>query len=233
MLRAFAAVVTFALLLTGLTACGSDETIKATSEKEEDSPQLSANVVHTFFSKDPLARFAVEFTNGDDKSRVGVKATWEALDADGVIVGTHNAEIPPILPGEATYYVGGAGGANLTGVPAQIEVEVTDEGEAVSKVEPSGVTVESVDFEKTDYSFIPGVRAFEVSLVLVATRDLSPRDISTVALLRNKKGKVIGADWGDTDTAPDQITAGEKFRVKSDVYVRNGTPATADAYAWE
>lgn len=175
--------------------------------------------------------FAVEFTNAGDKPRVGVKTTWKAIDADDVIVGTHDAEIPPILPGETTYYVGGAGGANLTGVPTQVEVEVTDEGDAVSKAEPSGATVTSVEYKKADYSFTLGVRAFEVSMVLLVTRDLSPNDIATVALLRDKKGTVVGAGWGDTDTAPDRITAGEKVRVKSDVYVRNGTPATAHAYA--
>lgn len=233
MLNRLAGLALIAGLAAGLSACGGDDPITAKSEKQEEVPPLTAEVVHTFFSEDPLARFAVEFKNPGETTRVGVTATWKALDKDGVIVGTYDTELGPIEPGKATYYVGGAGGANLTGVPAQVEVEVTNEGEAVAEAEPSGVSVGKVEFKKAGFSYIPGVRSFEVSMVLTANRDLDAADIGSAVLLRNKAGKVVGADWADTSLAPAQIAAGEKIRVTAVVNVREGTPVSAEGYAWE
>jgi hypothetical protein len=226
-----------------LAACGGEKTDSASSQVEKtdsvssqvekDAPPITAEVVYSFFIDDPLTRFAVKFTNPGEKARSGVTATWKAYDKDGVIVGTHDTIVPPILAGGSTFYAGGAGGANLTGTPAKVTVNVTDNGHEVDTKPASGVTVGSTEFKKLDYSLYEGTTSYEASMVLTATRKISSSDVETALLLRDSNGKVVGAEWADLDSVPDTIAAGEKFKVTAHIIVRDGPPKSVEGYAWE
>lgn len=221
------------LFLAGLTACGGELITADSGKLPKDAPPLTAEVTYTSFTKDPLARFVVEFKNTGDKTRVGVKATWKALDRDGAIVGSYDKDVPPIGPSGTVYYVGGAGGANLNGVPARIKVEVTDEGEAVSEPEPNEVKVGKVSFKKAEFNFNPGMTTYDATMVVTALRDLDTSEIDSAFLLRGARGKILGAEWGDAGSAPAKLSKGENVVLKASIDVKSGSPNSVEGYAWE
>jgi hypothetical protein len=81
-----------------------------------------------YVSDEPFMRSAAQATNPVGKARVGVLTTWKVLDAIGVIMGTLEDFERPMMPAGGSVCSGGvAGVANLTGVPASVVFEVTDE----------------------------------------------------------------------------------------------------------
>jgi len=110
---------------------------------------------------------------------------------------------------------------------------VTDNGHEVDTKPASGVTVGKTEFKKLDYSLYKGTTHYEASMVLTATREISSSDVKTALLLRDSKGKVVGADWADFDSVPDTIAAGEKFKVTATITVSDGPPKSIEGYAWE
>lgn len=235
MRRLAVALFVSALFLAG---CGG-ETIEAASDKPKSEtkasgPDIQVEVAHVFFTEDPLGRFAFKFTNPADKTRVGVRATWKALDEDGVIVGTFDTALPPIGPGATWYYVGGAGGANLTGVPAQAKIEVTDKGELDGGEFTSAVTVEKAEFKRSEYEFTPGVHEYDVSAVLAATEDVESAEITSSVVLFDANGNVVGGNWLDFGSAPEIIASGEKVRAESTVYLTKAEskPVKVQVFVW-
>jgi len=243
MKRALRTLLVCTLVGLSLAACGGQKTgsassqVKktdsASSQVKKDAPPITAEVVYSFFTDDPLTRFAVRFTNPGEKTRSGITATWKAFDKDGVIIGTYDAIIPPILAGGSTFYAGGAGSANLSGTPAKVTVNVTDNGREVDTKPTSGVIVGKTEFKKSDFALTKGTTDYDVSMVLTATREISSSDVKTAVLLRDSNGKVVGADWADLDKVPDTIAAGEKFKVTAYITVPNGLPKSVEGYAWE
>lgn len=197
------------------------------------APEPTAEVLFTYTNEDPLLRFAVEIKNPAGQARVGVRTTWKALDANGVIVGTlEDTERPAIPAGGSIYYAGGAGGANLSGTPASVQFEITDPGTLTDSPPAAVATADNATFEEDDFSLYEGAREFEVSFVITATQDLETADLNGVLLLKDANGKVIGADWADTSSAPSTLKAGEKANATASVAVTTGEPVTAEAYIY-
>ena len=193
-----------ALILAG---CGGEGT-EAQSEKPDaaSGPALQAEVVHTYFNDDPLGRFTFEFTNPADETRIGATVTWKALDKDGVIVGSFDKKLPPISSGGTWHYVGGAGGANLTGVPAQAKVEVTDQGDLEDGEFESLISVEKAEFKRSDFTFYDNAQTYDVTAVLAASDEVATAEIDSAVLLLDKSGKVVGGDWLDFSSGPEKTS---------------------------
>ncbi len=228
----------FALLLVvlvlHLSGCGSESPTAESGMPSAGAPgpELQVEVVHTYFNDDPLGRFTFKFTNPADETRVGAKATWKALDEDGAIVGTHDTALPPIDPGGTWYYVGGAGGANLSGVPAQVKVEVTDDGELRSDVPPSLVSVEKSDFTRADFDMNEGAKSYDVTAVLASSGDVKTADIRSAILLFDGEGQIVGGEQLDLWSAPERLGSSEKLNTKTSVDVAGGEPVKVEVYAW-
>lgn len=250
MRRLFAALCIAVLL--PLTGCGTPateaesersaiatqaapENSSPAAESESDKttaasvPDLQVEVVHSFFADDPFARFAVKFTNPAKQTRVGAKAAWKALDKDGVIVGSYDTSLPPIGPGGTWHYVGGAG-ALLTGFPAQVKVEVTDQGALQDAQVKSLVSVEKADFERASFNLFKKAQSYDVTAVVVTSGDVATTDIVSAVLLMDASGKIIGSAWLDFTSAPDRLSAGEKVKATAIVAVVGGTPAKVEVY---
>lgn len=224
-------VVSTVLVLTGC----SNPAIRAESERltpAAASSDIQVEVVHTYVNDDPFARFTFKFTNPADKTRVGTAATWKALDKDGVIVGTHDTSLPPIGPGGTWYYVGGAGGANLTGVPAQATIEVTDNGDLRDGAFDSLIKVEKAEFKRAEFDLYADAKSYDVTAVLASTGNVATADINSAVVLIDKKGKAIGGDWLDLLSAPEKLAPGEKLSAKTSVSVSGGKPVKVQVYAW-
>lgn len=205
------------------------------AEKVTAGKNLQAEIVHASFfggDDDALTRFAVKITNPENKTRVGATAEWRALDKDGVLVGTHTKELPPIPAKGTWYYVGGAGSVLLTGLPAKIQLEITNNGSLVSGGNKSVVTVEKAEFKKSEYDLTPGQKEYDVTAVIAVHSEVKTENINTSVLLLDKKGKVVGADWLDLDSLPEQLKAGEKVRVQATVYLSESanTPKEIKAF---
>ncbi|WP_127481334.1 hypothetical protein [Nocardioides pantholopis] len=216
-----------------ISGCGGTDdpiTTSSTGPAAKEAAPLAANVAYTYFNSDPLARFAVEIANPATAARLGVTGTWKALDADGVIVGTHDTELPTIAAGQSIVYVGGAGAANLTGTPAQVTFEVTDEGKLSSQpLEPS-IAVSTTTLNRAEFDLNGDGRDYDVTLTLTALTDVNPADIKTNVILKNAAGKIVGADWTDMSTAPAALAAGDKVKVATIVTVPHGKPASVETF---
>lgn len=193
----------------------------------------TAQVVYTFVSKAPFVRFAAVISNPSKRTRTGVITTWKALDSDGVIVGTHDLVQPPIPPGQTIVYVGGAGSANLSGTPARVTVEITDEGKMVGAKPVQAASVASVSFKRSGFDMNAGAHDYEVSVTIVAHTDVTTSDLNIPVLIRDKENKIIGADWADLGTAPARLADGDKVKVIATVSVDSGIPKSAEAYVSE
>lgn len=217
-----------------LTGCSS-QTIKAESEKpapSASSPDIQVQVVHTYFNDDPFGRFIFKITNPADETRVGATTTWKAMDKDGVIVGSYDASLPPIGPGDTWYYVGGAGSPILSGVPAQVKVEVTNKGQLKSGEFKSLVTVEKAEFKRAAFDLYKNAQDYEVTAVLTSSGDVKTTDIKSAVLLLDGTGKIVGGDFLSFLFAPENLAAGEKLSVQASVAVSEGTPEKVEVYTW-
>lgn len=239
MKRIICAVAIGAFVLVG---CGSNDTADSgpasTSAAKQSTTttaaaEPTAEVMFTFFNDQPLVRFAVEIKNPADKARVGVRSTWKVLDANGVIVGTLEDSAQPAIPaGGSVWYVGGAGGANLSGTPASVEFEITDSGTLTDSAPATKVVAENPTFERAGFDFYEGLRSYDASFVIAATADVTADDLGTVILLRDAAGEIVGADFADTDAVPSTLKAGEKANATATLQVATGEPATVEAYVY-
>jgi hypothetical protein len=230
-----------------LAACGSDDTTdtgSASTTAAEKSTTTEATtttaaeeptgeVIFTYFNDEPFVRFVAEIKNPADQTRVGVRTTWKALDANGVIVGTvEDGERAAIPAGGSIFYVGGAGFAKLTGTPASVEFEITDPGTVTDTPPAANATVENPTFERSTFDFYDGARSYDASFVIAATAEVTTGDLDTAVLLRDAAGNIVAADWADTDAMPSELKAGEKANATASMQVATGDPVSIEAYVY-
>lgn len=224
-----------ALVLAGLVGCGQSSKPALSEKAPVDSEKIAprTEVVFSYFNDMPFGRFAVEISNPSvDLTRVGVKATWKMLDADGVIVGTYNAYAqPPIPPKGSVYYVGGAGSANLTGEPVRVSVQITDKGRLVKKAPALSIKVVDATFTKSGSALFPSTSEYDASVTLEALGDVSRESLHVPVVLKDDRGEVVGVEWADLTSVPDSLAKGEKVKVTANVTVPIGTPTKVEASA--
>jgi hypothetical protein len=179
-----------------------------------------------------IVRFFAVIRNPSDRALAGVRVRWDALDATGAIVGSHERALPGIPAASSLSYVGGASDLFLTGIPASVRLTVTDAGRLIDNV-PASFTVEETAFQSTDFPLVPGRTAYSVSAALTSPSFSVPRTKVTIfAVLRNAGGDVIGAGFDQPTSIPDPIAPNTRFRVKVPVTSAEGAGVPASAELW-
>lgn len=112
-------------------------------------------------------------------------------------------------------------------------VEVSDSGTLIDSAPDPSVTVVKTTFEKEDFTPYPRAESYGVSATLLAHSDVKSADVVATMVLRDKSGKIVGADFALASDLPDEIKAGEKFKMTEDVPVPRGsnTPTIVEAWA--
>lgn len=215
-------------------ASGSAAQSAGSSEKRRRT-EPTARIVWSYFDqKHSLFRFLAQVKNPADRPRAAVVVTWTALDADGAIIGSYpTAEQPTIPASGSIYYAGGAGGDHLSGAPTQVTVKVSDSGNLIASAPDPTVTVVKTTFEKEDFTPYPRAESYGVSATLLAHSDVKSADVVATIVLRDKSGKIVGADFALASDLPAEIRAGQKFKMTEYVPVPTGsnTPTTVEAWA--
>lgn len=220
----------FGFIAIAGVACGSEQsepivaeaTIPTTLETsipvvaEETSttqePVLPPTIEVTYFAvnESDVARFVAEITNNADETLVGLKTEWIAFNSNEVIIGSFVREQPPIPPRGTLNYVGGAGGLNLTGTPARIEVTVTEVGRFVAETALPYLLVEDVQVNASQFSSgYDNVTA----TVTAPENGVWKDEIQTSLVIRDAEGVVTYADFISDIAGPEQFPADSRFAV--------------------
>ena len=244
-MRVRSSVLRLSLLAVALAAAGSgcesrDASPKATqtaspSKSEASEAPATAKVLYTYFNKsEKYGRVVIEISNPSNKTRTGVETTWKALDADGVIVDTESYRQTPIPPGTSVLYVDGT--EDLAEEAERVTVAVTDPGRLTSEPPTERLEVSDAKFVRSASDTWAGAHDYDVTAVLTALADVSGGDVIVNFVLRDASGKIVGAEWADSESSsiPKVLAKGDKVKVGTYVEVELGkTPVTVDAYAEE
>ncbi len=157
-----------------------------------------------------LFRFVALVSNRSMKTVEGLTLRWDALDADGVLVGSHTSTMPA-LPARSTFsYVGGAGEANLSGVPNQVKLTVVNAGR-LSNGESGLFTVDSVELNPESVAL--GGKQYRVTAnITTRNQTVQSINVSVSAILKDAAGRIVGADFDTLTNLPPQLPANTKFR---------------------
>lgn len=215
---------------TEAPATSSPTAVATPSPTPEPSPEPTPDprVELAWSWTDPeqtLVRFVALVTNDGPEPLVGVETEWIAYDDSGAIIGSFSSERPAIAPGETLPYVGGAGGANLSGTPARVEVNLTSPGRFAAVETPR---LEVSDVELSQDEFAEALEYRVGATVTVGDTAVSPEDLDIYIVLRDAAGEVVGGDWYDADNLPSSVPAGSTFRIDAGFIAATAEPATAD-----
>lgn len=194
---------------------------------EPPSPQVE--VAWFYSSEEPLLRFVALIRNPAAQTLMGVRTEWVAYDDAGSIVGSFEGLRPPI-PARATVpYAGGAGGINLTGVPARVEVRIVDTGrytaDEAQTFQVRGVRLAPEEFsEEAEFQ----VRA----RVTTGPDEVRSSAISLVVVLRNANGEIVGGDFADPENLPDRIAPRTTFNIEVGFIRTTARPTRAEVIAY-
>ena len=168
-----------------------------------------------------LLRFAVQIKNPNPYFLTGVKTEWTAYDKDNVIVGFHEG-IQPVVPANGCiYYVGGAGSANLSGIPARVEVKIVSDGLLTNKLIPQ-ISVNNIQIKDHGYNY------YEVFADCITDSNINTADLSGTFILKDGNGQIIGAEFWSADNLPQSIIAGGKFKISIPFFDLPTIPHSAD-----
>ncbi len=172
-----------------------------------------------------VLRFVIKLSNSNDHILRGVTTEWIAYDIDGAVVGSFDGSQPDIPANGYVYYVGGAGGANLSGTPARVEVEITTEGLLTNRVSPQ-ITVSNVQVINNGYGW------YSVSADCVTDSDIKTVDMDGQFIVKDADDQIIDADFWSAENLPDTLGAGDKFKVSVDFFDLPAIPESAEVYLY-
>lgn len=194
------------------------------------SPSPTTTVSWFWSSSDakmPLFRFAATVSNPGPKPLDGVTTEWIAYDKDNAIVGNYKSGVPVIPANGSTPYVGGAGAAYLSGIPARVDFHVVSSGKFVESA-PASLTASAIKLSKD----APNQYTVNAK-VTTGNEVVKSADLWVFAVLKNDQGKVIGADFWLPENVPDSLPPGSAFIVKMPMISTTGKAATAEVTALE
>jgi hypothetical protein len=213
-----------ALCASTMSACaGSGPTLAkkpiattiASTTTTTQPPHPTVSVV--YFSQNPTLnyfRFAAPVVNPGALPLVGVTVTWTAVDATGAIVGSFVHHCPPIGAMSTLMYVGGAGSALLSGVPAKVTTTITDPGDYDITATPP-FTVSSIAFTQASYQDSPSATTYAVTadITIGGSVPIQSASLDIPITLTNGSGAVVGADFYEPDNLPATLSPGNVIRV--------------------
>jgi len=233
----FLALLIVGLLIGGCSPAPSETKeeapITASSPKPEpevETPSPTVEVVWFWCSNDvddPYFRFVAMIHNPGTKALDGLETEWVAYDAEGSIVGSFKGKRPMIPPGATIPYAGGAGGANLSGMPASAQVTVTNVGRFVDET-PQVFTVADVT--------VTADATNEYTVTAKATsgaNELASAGIAATIILRNEAGDVVGGDFWVAEGLPEKLPPASTFRIELPYITTTGPAVSADVVVVE
>lgn len=221
------AVATGALIIgtfTGLAGCSSadPEPVTAEATTSTQAPASDPTVELTYFSVNEstdVMRFAAEITNNADEAIVGMRTEWIAFDANDVIVGNRVKDQPTIPAGATLSYVGGAGGANLTGTPARVEVTLVDLGRFSADAESPFLEVSDISVTTSEFT---GGYGDVTATATAPPEGVRKDDLSTSLIIRNAEGVITKAEFISDVLGPETFPGDSKFAVRFSLFNYEG-----------
>jgi hypothetical protein len=229
-----------AVCASTMSACGAatptekqatTTTTTAPTTTTTEGPHPTATVAFFFESQSSnYFRFAAPIVNPGPLPLVGVTVTWTAVDATGAIVGSFVHHCPPINGNSTFMYVGGAGSALLSGVPAKVTTAITDPGQYVMEPAPS-FPVSSIQLTQSPYQDgSPNATTYEVTadVTIGGSVAVQSASLDIPITLTNASGAIVGADFYVPDNLPATLSPGAVIRVDdSDVDATSAPTAAA------
>ncbi len=172
-----------------------------------------------------VLRFVTKLNNPNNAILRDLKIEWIAYDADGAVVGNHSGSQPDIPANGHIYYIGGAGGANLSGTPATVEVKVTSDGILTNRVAPK-IDVSNIQVKDNGFSF------YTVSAECKTDTEIKTTQLDGTFIVKDDNGNIIDADFWNADNLPDTIKKEGKFVVSDDYFDLPAIPKTAEVYMY-
>jgi hypothetical protein len=190
-------------------------------------PTITTEVVYLQVEPETrLMRFVALINNQSNRTVEGLRVRWDATDSSGAIVGSFTNTMPAIPAGTVYTYVGGAGAANITGVPDKVKLTVLDTGKLTDA--PSGVfTVDSITLDPERFS-LQG-QQYRVGATLTIGPDRVERfKLKVAVVLRDGNGKIVGAHFTTPTNVPEVLEPGTKVRVELPFLSVTDQPISAD-----
>ena len=172
-----------------------------------------------------VLRFVVKLSNPNDYTLKGITLEWIAHDVDGAVVGSYSGLQPDIPAYGYIYYVGGAGGANLSGTPATVDVKSTTEGLLTNRVSPQ-ITVSDIELKANGFDW------YTVSANCKTDSDVDTEHLDGQFIVKDSNKKIIDADFWYAENLPDNIKANGKFKVSEDYFDLPTIPKSAEVYMY-
>ncbi len=175
-----------------------------------------------------VLRFVVKLSNPNNYTLRDINIEWTALDVDGAIVGSYTNSQPDIPANGSVYYVGGAGGAHLSGTPATVEVNVASEGLLTNRVAPK-IEVGNVQIKYNDFSIFS---YYTLSADCRTDTEVKTSQLDGSFIVKDANGKIIDADFWSADDLPDTIKENGKFKISNDYSDLPAIPKNAEVYMY-
>lgn len=172
-----------------------------------------------------VLRFVVKICNDNDYVMRDVTIEWIAYDKNDAIVGSHDAAQADIPANGHMYYVGGAGSANLSGIPARIEIRVTKDGILTNREMPQ-ISVSNIQIINRGWG------GFKITAECVTDSDIMTANLRGRIIVKDAEGQIIDADFWSADNLPDTIPADGKFILSEYLFDLPAVPTEAEVYMY-
>ncbi len=172
-----------------------------------------------------VLRFVVKLSNPNLYPMRDITTEWIAYDKNGAIVGSFDVKQADIPANGYIYYVGGAGSANLSGIPARVELQTTVEGVLTNRALPN-ITVGNVQIKNHGFNW------FTASADCTTDSEINSVDLDGQIIIKDADGQIIAADFWSADNLPDSIDANGKFTLSEDFFNLSTVPTNAEIYVY-
>ncbi len=172
-----------------------------------------------------VLRFVVQLSNPNTYTLRGVATEWIVYDKNDAIVGSFDGTQPDIPANDSVYYVGGAGSANLSGMPARVEVKITSGGLLTNRKLPQ-IALSNIQIKNNGFNW------FTVFADCVADADIKTVDLDGQIIIKDANGQILEADFWSAENLPDSIDAGGKFAISEDFFDLSAMPEKAEVYMY-
>jgi hypothetical protein len=166
-----------------------------------------------------------------------VSVRWDAIDSAGAIVASFDYMLPSIEAGFSLPYIGGAGGAFLSGTPERVELFLTSPGTLSPGDTSPFFTVTETDLVDSDGSGEFGTYHVNAVAQSFPDRAATGYQLNINWILRNSDGEVVEADFGANnaigDTIPPDSTLKFSQFVLSTESSTSGVPTDVATYVYE
>ncbi len=173
--------------------------------------------------KNNVLRFVVKISNDNDYTMRDVATEWIAYDKNDAIVGSHDTVQADIPANSYIYYVGGAGNANLSGIPVRAEMRTITDGILTNRKMPQ-ISVSNIQIINQGWG------GFDVTAECVTDSDIMTANLDGQIIIKDAEDQIIDADFWMADNLPDMIPADGKFILSEYLYNLPAIPEEADVY---